>query len=114
MNIEELRDFCLAMTGVTEKTPFANFSRRFESILVFYVMGHMFCLVDMSDFCCVNVISTPEESEEIRMRYASADVATPKNLRNWIALHLDGDLPDSVIYGLVERAYKIVKSRYSS
>ena len=36
MNIEELREYCLSMEGVTEKTPFGKFARRFDSVLVFY------------------------------------------------------------------------------
>lgn len=50
MNIEELRDYCLSMECVTEKTPFGKFARRFDSPLVFYVLGHMFCTADMGDF----------------------------------------------------------------
>lgn len=43
MDIEEFRDFCLSMDGVTEKTPFGKFAKRYESILVFYILDHMFC-----------------------------------------------------------------------
>ncbi len=49
MNIEELRDYCLSMEGVTEKTPFGRFARRFDSVLVFYILDHMFCMTDMDD-----------------------------------------------------------------
>ena len=35
MDIEWFRDYCLSMEGVTEKTPFGRFSRRFDSVLVF-------------------------------------------------------------------------------
>lgn len=37
MDLTGLRDYCLSMDGVTEKTPFGRFARRFDSILVFYV-----------------------------------------------------------------------------
>lgn len=46
MNIEELRDFCLSLGDVTEKTPFGKFARRFDSVLAFYVCGHIFCMTD--------------------------------------------------------------------
>ena len=63
MNIEELRDYCLSLEGVTEKTPFGKFTARFDSILVFYIMEHMFCMADMDYFNSVTVNSTLEESE---------------------------------------------------
>lgn len=65
MNIEEFREYCLSMEGVTEKTPFGKFARRYDSILVFYVLDHMFCFVDIDDFSSVTVKSTPDEIEEI-------------------------------------------------
>lgn len=64
MNIEDFRKYCLSLEDVTEKTPFGKFARRFDSILVFYVLGHMFCFVDMDNFSSVTVKSTPDEIEE--------------------------------------------------
>lgn len=74
MDIEKLRNFCLSMEGVTEKTPFGKFARRFDSILVFYVCDHMFCMVDMEDFNYVSFRSTPEEIDTIMADYVSAGV----------------------------------------
>ena len=113
MNIEEFREYCLSMEGVTEKIPFGKFARRYESILVFYVLGHMFCLTDMDDFRSVTVISTPEEMAELRLSHASLGAPLNRTLRHWIRLDLDGDFTDSEIYSLVSRAYDIVKSKYT-
>lgn len=113
MNIEDFREYCLSMEAVTEKTPFGKFARRYDSILVFYVMDHMFCFVDMDDFTSVTVKSTPEEIEELKMRHSS--VSKPLNMseRHWIQLNLKGDIPDRQIQALVRRAYDIVKTKYS-
>lgn len=113
MNIEELRDFCLSMDGVGEKTPFGKFARRYDSILVFYVCGHMYCMLDMDDFMSVTVKLTPDEIEELRINRSS--VGNPVNLspRHWLQLNLNGDLSDSEILGRVSRAYEIVKAKYS-
>jgi len=43
MNIEEIRDYCLAKPGVTEGLPFN------DTALVFKVAGKMFALLDLSD-----------------------------------------------------------------
>lgn len=113
MNIETLREYCIAMEGVTEKTPFGKFARRYDSILVFYVLDHMFCFVDMDNFTSVTVKSTPEEIESIRMNYLSVGNPLNQSLRHWIQLNLYGDIPDHEIYAAVDRAYDIVKTKYT-
>lgn len=113
MDIEEFREYCLSLGEVTEKTPFGKFAARYDSILVFYVCGHMFCLIDMDDFRFADVKSTPEEIDEMKLTYAS--VSRPINLsdRHWIQLDFDGDMPDSEIYRRVKRAYDIIKAKYT-
>lgn len=113
MNIEDFREYCLSMDGVTEKTPFAKFARRYDSILVFYVLGHMFCFVDMDDFTSVTVKSTPNEVEEIRMNHSSVSNPLNQSLKHWIQLDFHGDITDSQIYDFVNRAYDIVKAKYT-
>lgn len=113
MNIEEFREYCLSMEGVTEKTPFGKFARRYDTILVFYVLEHMFCFIDMDDFTSVTVKSTPEEVDEIRMKYSSVSDPLNQSLRHWIQLGLDGDISDREVLALVKRAYGIVRDKYT-
>lgn len=113
MNIEELRDYCLSLDSVTEKTPFGKFVRRYGSILVFYVVGHMFCFADMDNFTTVTVKSTPDEIDEIRMSHSSMDRPMNRALRQWVQINLNGDIPDSDILRLVKRAYNIVRAKYT-
>lgn len=113
MNIEDFREYCLQMEGVAEKTPFGKFARRYDSILAFYILDHMFCLVDIDNFTSVTVKLTPDEIEEAKLRYSS--VSKPLNLsdRHWIQLDLNGDISDKTICQLVNRAYDIVKDKYT-
>ncbi|MDE6492642.1 MAG: MmcQ/YjbR family DNA-binding protein [Lactobacillus sp.] len=113
MNIEDFRDYCLSMEGVTEKTPFGKFARRYDSILVFYILGHMFCFADMDNFTSVTVKSAPDEIEEIRMNHLSVSGPLNQSLRHWVQLNLNGDISDSEIYALVKRAYDIIKAKYT-
>lgn len=113
MNIEEFREYCLSMEGVTEKTPFGKFARRYDSILVFYVLDHMFCFVDMDDFTSVTVKSTPEEIGEIRMAHSSVGDPLNRSLRHWIRLDLNGDISEREVLKFVDRAYEIVRAGYA-
>lgn len=113
MNIEELREYCLSLEDVTEKTPFGKFARRYDSILVFYVLDHMFCFVDIDDFTSVTVKSTPDEVEEIRMNHSSVSNPLNQSLKHWIQLNLNGGIPDRQIYAFVKRAYDIVQAKYT-
>lgn len=113
MNIEELRDYCLSMEGVTEKTPFGKFARRFDSVLVFYILDHMFCMTDMDDFTSVTVKAYPEVIEDLKMTRSSVGSNRNMSERHWIQLNINSDIPDRKIYDLVKRSYEIVKSKYS-
>ncbi len=107
-----LRDYCLAMEGMTEKTPFGKFSRRFESTLVFYVLDHMFCMADMDDFTSVSFRSTDEEIARITERYSAETTPVNKAMKFWLRVNLNEDMPDYEIYRLVSRAYDIVKDKF--
>lgn len=112
MNIEEFRDYCLSMEGVTGKTPFGKFARRFDSILVFYILDHMFCMTDMDDFTSVTVKANPEVIEELKMIRTSVSSHRNMSERHWIQLNLNGDISDREIYDLVRGSYEIVKSKH--
>ena len=77
MNIEVFRKYCLSLGNVSEKMPFGKFAARYDSILAFYVCGHMFCFIDIDNFTFVNVKSTPDEIEDIKERHVS--IGTPIN-----------------------------------
>ncbi len=113
MNIEDFRTYCLSMEGVTEKIPFGKFAKRFDSTLVFYVLGHMFCMVDINDFNSVTVRSTQEEIESLRQKFAAVEPPLNPAMRFWIKLNLNEDIPDSEIYRYVNRAYAIVRDKYT-
>lgn len=113
MDILELREYCLAMDDVTEKTPFGKFSARYDSVLVFYVLDHMFCITDINDFSSVSLYSTPEEREELKLNYDSVSTPTRKGMQNWIQIDFGGDVSDQKIYELVKRAYDIIREKYT-
>jgi predicted DNA-binding protein (MmcQ/YjbR family) len=64
MNIEEIRDFCLAKPGVTEGLPFG------QDVLVFKVMNKMFALTGLEgNPPYMNLKCDSERAIELREQY---------------------------------------------
>lgn len=114
MDLDRFRGYCLALEGVSEKMPFGRFAVRYESVLAFYVLGHMFCFVDIDDFTSVDVKSSPDEIAELQARYVSWERPLNRSLRHWIRIRFDGDVADETIYELVARAYDLVRQQYGA
>ncbi len=113
MDIEEFREYCLSLGEVTEKTPFGKFAARFDSMLVFYVCEHMFCIVDIDHFSYAVVRNTPEKITELHETYTSVGLLRNMCAKYWIQLNFSGDIPDSEILDLVKQSYEIVKAKYT-
>lgn len=111
MNAEQLHEYCLSLGGVEEKFPFGKFARRYDSLLVFYVCGHMFCMADLDDFTSVSLRSTADEIEEIMLNHTAASLPRA-NMRLWLNIEFGGDISDTMIFNLITRAYNIVKEKY--
>lgn len=114
MNVEDFRRFCLSLGDVTEKMPFGKFARHYDSVLVFYVCGHMFCMIDVDDFTSVTVKSTADEIADMQSRHASVGRPMNPTLKYWMQIKLDGDVSWNEIRSLVVRAYDLVESKYVS
>lgn len=114
LNIEDFRSYCLALGDIEEKMPFGRFAARFDSLLVFYVLGHMFCMVDVDDFTYVNVKSTRGTIAELKAKYSGIGEPVNKAMRDWVSLPLDGEMPESEILALVKVAFGIVRDKYAA
>ncbi len=113
MDIEYLRDYCLSLEDTSEKMPFGSFAKKFDSILVFYVLDHMFCLIDMDDFRSVTVRLAPEEIEQLMSERTSVSRPVNKSMKNWIQVDFNGDISDSEIMAMVKRSYDIIRNQYT-
>ena len=111
MNIEDFRDYCLSLPGVTEATPFEKFSRGRFTILVFYVSGHMFCYFNIDDFSQVTVKCDPARIVELKEAYQAVGDPYNGNKKHWISVHWGQDLTDDEILALVKDSYNLVSSK---
>lgn len=107
MNIEEIRDYCLAKPGVTEGFPFN------ETALVFKV-GKMFALLDLSeDNRGISLKCDPELAIELRARHPEVTGAWHFNKTHWNGVSLDGNITEKELKDWIDHSYEIVRKSLS-
>jgi predicted DNA-binding protein (MmcQ/YjbR family) len=104
MNIEELREYCLAKAAVTESFPFD------ESTLVFKVAGKMFLLTDLVDDLAMNIKNTPERVIELREAYPAVQPGYHMNKIHWVTVRIDGSVSDSLLKQWIDESYNLIVS----
>ncbi|WP_298484389.1 MmcQ/YjbR family DNA-binding protein [uncultured Maribacter sp.] len=108
MNVEELRDYCIAKKGITEEFPFD------EHTLVFKVMGKMFALCSLERKPPqVNLKCNPERAIELREAY-DGDIIAGYHMSkvHWNTLFLE-QLPKDLIKELIDHSYALVVSKFT-
>jgi predicted DNA-binding protein (MmcQ/YjbR family) len=101
MNIEEVREYCIAKKAVTESFPFD------ETTLVFKVMNKMFCLLSLDDFN-VNLRNEAEKNVELRAHYPDIIPGYHMNKQLWNTINLNGMVPARLILELIDESYEII------
>ena len=102
MNIEELREYCLSLKGVSEDFPFD------ETTLVFKLSGKMFCLTDLEDDFGVALKNDPEKNIQLREEYPAVKPAYHMNKQHWNSIRVDGTISDDMIKNLIDESYDLV------
>jgi len=102
MNIEELREYCIAKKGVTEGFPFD------ETTLVFKVAGKMFCLTDVEDDFHVALKNLPEKNIEMREQFPAVKPGYHMNKMHWNTIEVDGSIPDKLMYEFIDISYDLI------
>ena len=103
MNLEEIRDYCLARPGVTEGLPFG------ETALVFKVSGKMFALLDLSEESRgISLKCDPELAIELREQHSEVTPAYHFNKQHWNGVNLQGGISDSLLKEWIDHSYKLV------
>ena len=105
MDIDVLRDYCLAKNGVTEELPFG------PDTLVFKVMGKIFALVGLDEVPLrVNLKCDPERA--ITLREEHPENILPgyhMNKAHWNTLVLDGNLQKTLTFELIDHSYNLIR-----
>lgn len=102
MHIEQFREYCLSLKGVTEEFPFG------EETLVYKVMGKMFALTNIVNFESINLKCDPEMAVELRERYEGVTPGYHMNKKHWNTVDTHAGIFDKLIYGWIKDSYDLV------
>jgi predicted DNA-binding protein (MmcQ/YjbR family) len=103
MDIEMIRDYCLAKREVEEGFPFG------ETVLVFKVRGKIFLLASLdTPVLQFNVKCDPERAIEWREEYAAVQPGYHMNKKMWNTVVVDGSVPARVIRQMIDDSYGLV------
>jgi predicted DNA-binding protein (MmcQ/YjbR family) len=103
MNIEELREYCMAKKHVTESFPFDN------ETLVFKVMNKMFALVSMdSEPLSINLKCDPEKAIALREEYSCVLPGYHMNKQHWNTVIVDGSVSDKLVMEWIDDSYNLI------
>lgn len=104
MNIEEYRNYCLGLAGVTEDCPFG------PETLVFKVMNKMFALTSIDTFDFVNLKCDPERAIRLREEYEGISPGWHMNKVHWNSVQTFSDVDDELLKELINHSYELVVS----
>lgn len=102
LNVEIIRDYCLAKVGVEETFPFD------QNTLVFKVCGKMFALLDVDDFTGVNLKCDPERAIELRESYSGILPGYHMSKVHWNTVQAHSDVDSKLFFELIDHSYNLV------
>lgn len=102
MNIESLRNYCIAKKAVKETFPFG------EDTLVFKVLHKAFALASLSSPDSVNLKCDPEKAVELREQYECVQPGYHMNKKHWNTVYFDGSVNDKLICEWIDHSYNMV------
>ncbi len=104
MMLDAIRDYCLALKGVTEHTPFD------DRTLVLKVMDKMFCITDLIDTTSITVKCDPERAVALREQYSQVREGYHTHKKLWNTVAVDEGLSFDFIKEQIAHSYtEVVK-----
>ena len=107
MNLEALRDYCMAKPHTTEGLPFG------PTVLVLKVANKMFALLALdTEELSINLKCDPERAIELREEYDSILPGFHMSKTHWNTV-LPNGLKSSLVYELIDHSYDLIVSSLS-
>ena len=105
MNIEDFREYCLALPFAKENSPWTE--PRYQNLVTFTIDGKWFCLLDIDNKYC-NLKCAIDQVVPLQDKYEGVQPAWHMNKTHWIKVILDSDVPTAEIEVLVKQAYVLI------
>ena len=103
MDIEKLREYCLAKPFTTESFCFD------ETTLVFKVMNKMFAIIGLgSEDPFVHLKCDPDKAIELREQYEEIRPGWHMNKQHWNSVYIEHSLSDQMIQKLIDESYDLI------
>ena len=103
MNIEDIRKYCLSLSGTEEDYPFG------EDTLVFKVAGKIFALASLDSIPLhINLKCDPETAIELREMYEAVIPGYHMNKKHWNTVILDGTIKVKELKEWIKNSYNLV------
>jgi predicted DNA-binding protein (MmcQ/YjbR family) len=106
MDIETLREYCIAKSDVTESFPFG------DDTLVFKFNGKIFALINLDGDLSINLKCEPSFALELRERYPAVMPGYHMNKKHWNTINLDGSIPDKEVFSWIDHSYELVSRKH--
>ena len=105
IKLEDLRKYCSSKRSVKEDFPFDL------NTLTFKVYDKIFLITDInSEILRVNLKCRPEYALHLRSIYKQVTPGYHMNKKHWNTVLIDGQIPDSEIYLMIDESYELVLS----
>lgn len=100
MNVEQAREYCISLRGVTEHFPFDDVS------LVFKVENKMFALLSLDTLPAQLFLKCdPDLAIQLREKFSGIEPAWHFNKKYWNQISLERDVDDELITWCVKHSY---------
>lgn len=103
MNIEQVREYCLALPGVTEDSPYG------PDMIVFRIERKIFLHLPLEYADPrISIKLPPEEGQELREKYETIRAAYHLNKRHWNDILIENTFPSDQILNWILKSYYLV------
>lgn len=106
MNIETIREYCIAKKGASESFPFG------EDTLVFKTGEKIFALVNLDGDLSINLKCDPAFALELRERHPAVTPGYHMNKKHWNTIYLDGTIPDKEVFAWIDHSYELITGKH--
>jgi predicted DNA-binding protein (MmcQ/YjbR family) len=104
MNIEQIREYCLSIPGVTEDMPFG------DDTLVFRVADKIFALVNLDGETRINLKCDPARAIELREEHPAIIPGYHMNKQHWNTVIMDESLNRELVTSLIDHSCELIIS----